>query len=298
MGCIGKDLLHHLKAHASVKRVKHPFLVFQTSLQTHLKFAEYLFIVGGSCYTETEVVSLSENETAVPNCLSNLADHKNELYYSAGGPLQYEGKQTQTYDINKNEQFILSNYISDNMLPHVCGSGSTHSPYDECWRFMASLNSWEKTSDEIPRDINAAAVTFQEDWGIIMAGGRKNDGDCCSYNVTFTSSGQDFKDLELLSDSSVYFCVTGINSTHIFMTGLGLYDTDTYIYSTWTNQWQSLPPMLTGRRYTGCGVVRLEDGSNSVVVAGGLTPYSDRVDTVEIYLVEVQMWRTGLLSLI
>ena len=182
------------------------------------------------------------------------------------------------------------------MLPHVCGSGSTHAPYDECWRFMASLNSWEKASDELPRDIDAAARAFQRDWGIIMAGGRKNDGDCCSYNVTYTSSGKYFKDLEPLPDASYYYCVTGINSSHIFVTGLGQNNKNTYLYSTWTNQWQSLPQMPTGRRYTGCGVVRLEDGSNSVVVAGGLNANSDRVDTVEIYLVEVQKWRTGLIS--
>ena len=183
------------------------------------------------------------------------------------------------------------------MLPHVCGSSGGHAPYDECWRFMASLNSWEKASDEIPRDINAAASAFQDDWGIIMAGGRKNDGNCCSYNVTYTSSGQYFNDLEQLQDSSLYYCLIGINSSHIFVTGLGENETNTYMYSTWTNQWQSLPPMPTGRRYTGCGVISLEDGSKSVVVTGGLNVKSDRFDTVEIYSVEEQKWRTGLLSL-
>ena len=59
------------------------------------QFTEYLFVVGGSCFTKTEVVSLSENETAIPNCLSNLADHRNEVYNGAGGPLQYEGKQNE-----------------------------------------------------------------------------------------------------------------------------------------------------------------------------------------------------------
>ena len=183
------------------------------------------------------------------------------------------------------------------MLPHVCGSGSTSAPYDECWRFMASLNSWETATDNIGRDINAAAVAFQEDWGIIMAGGRKDDADCCSYNVTYTSSGQDFSDLELLPESSVYYCVTAINSSHIFVTGLGLNDKHTYMYSNWTNEWQSLPSMPTGRRYTGCGVVSSEDGSSSVVVVGGLTAESDRVDTVEIYSVDEHEWRTGLFSL-
>ena len=260
----------------------------------YFDFAEYLFIVGGSCFTNTEVVSLSKNKTKVPTCLSNLADHRVEVYYGAGGPLLYEGFLTyKTLGIEINAS--SSCYFSDKLLPHVCGSGSTHDPYDECWRFIASLNTWEKASNELPRDINAAAVAFQEDWGIIMAGGRKNDADCCSFNVTYTTSGLYFRDLALLPESKVYFCATGINSSHIFVTGLGGNDKSTYMYSAWTNQWQSLPPMPTGRRYTGCGVVRLEDGSTHVVVAGGLhEDGSNRVDTVEIYSIEEEEWRQGL----
>ena len=69
-------------------------MVFLRSFSTICIFTEYLFVVGGSCFTKTEVVSLSQNKTEVPNCLSNLADHGNEIYYAAGGPLQYEGKET------------------------------------------------------------------------------------------------------------------------------------------------------------------------------------------------------------
>ena len=56
-------------------------------------FSEYLFIVGGTCPSDTEVVSLSEKEASVPKCLSNLAAHNNGFYCAAGGPLQYEGRQ-------------------------------------------------------------------------------------------------------------------------------------------------------------------------------------------------------------
>ena len=145
------------------------------------------------------------------------------------------------------------------MLPHTCGSASTRLPFDECWRFMASSNSWEMATDEISRDINRAAHAFHEDWGIIMAGGRENDGDCCSYNVTYTTSGTDFKDIVPLPDSTIYFCVAGINSSHIFVTGLGKDEKDTYMYSTWTNKWEQLPSMPTGRRYAGCEAIRFED---------------------------------------
>ena len=72
-------------------------MVFLRSFSTICIFTEYLFVVGGSCFTKTEVVSLSQNKTEVPNCLSNLAEYANGIngiYYAAGGPLQYEGKET------------------------------------------------------------------------------------------------------------------------------------------------------------------------------------------------------------
>ena len=53
-------------------------------------------MVGGTCLTITEVVSLSENKTEFPNCLSHLANHPNKIYYAAGGPLQYEGKEAKS----------------------------------------------------------------------------------------------------------------------------------------------------------------------------------------------------------
>ena len=49
--------------------------------------------MGGTCPSDTEVVSLSEKEASVPWCLSDLAGHDNGVYSAAGGPLQYEGRQ-------------------------------------------------------------------------------------------------------------------------------------------------------------------------------------------------------------
>ena len=69
------------------------------------------------------------------------------------------------------------------------------------------------------------------------------------------------------------------------------------MYNTWTNQWQQLKPMPTGRRYTGCGVVSLEESANAVVVVGGWGDIErERLDTVEIYSIEEQEWHTGLTS--
>ena len=273
-----------------------------------IQLPEYLFIVGGSCFTNTEVVSLSETETTVPNCLSNLADHENDVYNGAGGPLQYEGTGTKleprVWSTQTDVDLIMRicqifhsiyQFVTDQMLPHVCGSNSDHLPVDECWRFLATANSWEKASD-IPRDINRAGVAFQEDWGIIMAGGMKNNGDCCSDNVTYTTSGQYFENTKPMPESTYYFCATGINSTHIFVTGLGLSEKNTYMWSKWTNHWQKLPSMPTGRRYTGCGAIRREDGSNAVMVVGGYNDVNGRLDIVEMYLIEEEEWRTGLFA--
>ena len=85
-----------------MKRVKCIYLVFKANLKLNLKFSEYIFIVGGSYFKKTEVVSLSQNVTKLPDCLSNLADHSNEVYYGAGGSLLYDGKEIQAIFENVN----------------------------------------------------------------------------------------------------------------------------------------------------------------------------------------------------
>ena len=51
----------------------------------------YLFVTGGyPSYQKTELVSINE-EFTVPECLRNLSDHQNELFYAAGGALPEKG---------------------------------------------------------------------------------------------------------------------------------------------------------------------------------------------------------------
>ena len=76
--------------------MKKVIIYFKKSLiidQPYLQFAEYIFIVGGSYLQKTEVVSLSQSVTELPDCLSNLADHRIEVYFGAGGNLHYESKE-------------------------------------------------------------------------------------------------------------------------------------------------------------------------------------------------------------
>ena len=124
-----------------------------------------------------------------------------------------------------------------------------------------------------------------------MAGGQNNDGSCCSINVTCTSSGEDFEELTPVPESGKYHCAAAINSSHLFVTGLGPFDTKTFMYSKFSNQWERLEDMPTGRKYAGCGVVRSANGSISVVVVGGIDVISEnRLNTVEIYSVEEENW--------
>ena len=64
--------------------------------------AGYIFVIGGSgdystsYYNKTEVVSISEVETEIPECMANLADHPNEIYSGAGGALPDSGEKITT----------------------------------------------------------------------------------------------------------------------------------------------------------------------------------------------------------
>ena len=51
----------------------------------------YGLLQGNEPVTKTELVSLLGEETQIPDCLANLADHPNEFYSSAGGALPDSG---------------------------------------------------------------------------------------------------------------------------------------------------------------------------------------------------------------
>ena len=73
--------------------------LLNSQVSSHSQAAEYLFVVGGGgkggvfddTLKATEIVSLAEDE-GVPECLSELADHPNEVLYAAGGALPTAGR--------------------------------------------------------------------------------------------------------------------------------------------------------------------------------------------------------------
>ena len=200
---------------------------------------EYLFVVGGgSTLKKTEIVSLTEGES-IPDCLNALSDHPNQLYYSAGGALPDASYQ-----------------------PHICGS--YYSPYDECWAYTPSDDTWTKKST-IPRDFVSGGSAFHPGWGIIMSGG------FVTNEVTLTKDGVEFEQLEPVGDIyySYFHCIAAVNSSMLFTTGLGSNDDESYMYYKDTKEWVSLPNMPTRREGMGCGVVRDENGKIEVVVVGG-----------------------------
>ena len=113
--------------------------------------------------------------------------------------------------------------------------------------------------------------------------------------VTITMNGKAFEDLTPMPYSSYYHCIAALNSDILFTTGLGYYKDKTYLYYRNTGEWVPLPDMPTGRDSMGCGVVMDDTGSTEVVVVGGYNFYSnERVDTVEIFNIEEETWRTGM----
>ena len=123
-------------------------------------------------------------------------------------------------------------------------------------------------------------------------------GGCCSDDgVAVTTTGEDFRGLAPIPEADSSFCVAGINASHIFATGLGPAEDNSYMFNAQSGEWSGLPKMPTGRSAMGCGVVRDGDGKASVVVIGGYGHGEDThhgyLDTVEIYSVEKKRWTTG-----
>ena len=186
-------------------------------------------------------------------------------------------------------------------LPHVCGGGSNYEPFDECWQYSPSDDTWTMTSDQIPREVNSAASTYHPAWGIIMAGGISCQFcDETTANVTTTKNAVDFEELAPMPTgiSSTQHCIAAIDADTIFTTGLGIEEDESFMYYRSTGQWVSVPNLPTGRSGMGCGVVMDGSGRAEVVVVGGIDKdafgLSGFLDTVEIFNVEEGSWRTGI----
>ena len=185
-------------------------------------------------------------------------------------------------------------------LPHVCGGGSNYEPFDECWQYSPSDDTWTMTSDQIPREVNSAASTYHPAWGIIMAGGISCQFcDETTANVTTTKNAVDFEELAPMPTgiSSTQHCIAAIDADTIFTTGLGIEEDESFMYYRSTGQWVSVPNLPTGRSGMGCGVVMDGSGRAEVVVVGGIDKdafgLSGFLDTVEIFNVVEGSWRTG-----
>ena len=66
----------------------------------------------------------------------------------------------------------------------------------------------------------------------------------------------------------------------------------THIYRVSNGQWNEVEDMPTGRLNNYCGQVNTAQGKKEIVVAGG-NDGSSVIDTVEIFSVEDETWRTG-----
>ena len=159
-------------------------------------------------------------------------------------------------------------------------------------------NAWTKAST-MPREYQSAASAFHPSWGIIMNGGICYD---CSDEVTLTKDAAEFYNIEPvpIDGSDIGSCVAAINSNMIFTTALKQEigagnegQNKTFMYYKDLGAWVPLPDMPTSRSAVGCGVARDANGNAEVVVVGGVAGVADFTDTVEIFNVKDESWRTG-----
>ena len=112
--------------------------------------------------------------------------------------------------------------------------------------------------------------------------------------MTVTKDGVKFEGLEPMPYGGTAHCIAAVNETTLFVTGLGSSHYFSYMYYADTKEWVSLPNMPTRREGMGCGVVRDENGKIEVVVVGGAIDNLDTyLNTVEVFNVAENSWRTG-----
>ena len=190
-------------------------------------------------------------------------------------------------------------------VPHVCGGviGATDiDAFDnitnECYEFDPELRTWEK-SGEMSAYRYYMGYADSPSWGLVVAGGW-NENALPQSSVEQTLNGANFNDLPQLPLNLYGHCLSIVDDNTLFLTGGTTEDgfdnntsTQTYLYTKNRGMWDRVADMPTGRKYHSCGVVRNRDTSEvEIVAAGGFKP-PFHLNTVEIYSIADNQWRTA-----
>ena len=137
-----------------------------------------------------------------------------------------------------------------------------------------------------------AGCALSIEHGLVTAGGTNGTDILGTNAVTKTQDGEIFEDLPPMPVAKVEHCLVALDGGDLFVTGglSPLPSEKTYIFSSTSRHWIEVPDMPTGRYTLMCGLIKT-GGHQEVVAAGGF--YFQYFDTVEIYSVNDNLWRTG-----
>jgi len=111
--------------------------------------------------------------------------------------------------------------------------------------------------------------------------------------VDQTNNGETFRNLPDLEIENRDSCVVAIDDDRIFTCGGDQGLTDTFIFSNTTNLWSSMTDMPSPRNEHSCGLVLHPENGAEIVVAGGFSTPSETNESVDIYTVSTDSWRSA-----
>ena len=144
----------------------------------------------------------------------------------------------------------------------------------------------------MPTPIGEAGCAFSSEHGLLIAGGTSGSDVLGTDAVINTRDGEIFEALPPMPAAKVEHCLVALDGGDLFVTGglSPLPSEKTYIFSSISWEWVEVADMPTGRYTLMCGLIH-NGGNREVVASGGF--YFQYFNTVEIYSVEDNSWRTG-----
>ena len=169
---------------------------------------------------------------------------------------------------------------------------------DKCFLYDSAASAWEESGSMLSsRGLMGHA--YSDAFGLaLIAGYDKSCERIASAEATY--DGAAFRPLAPLPETAFQLCAVALGESALFVS-VGAADSATYsnvsyIYDALADSWSRAADMPTGRNGHGCGAI---NGGSEVVVAGGAASVTGSdagvadLDSVEIYNVETDTWRTG-----
>ena len=182
----------------------------------------------------------------------------------------------------------------------MCGGWTQNCLFmsDKCFFYDSLANAWEESGTMLSSR-GLLGHAYSEVYGLaLIAGYDKSCERLGSAEATY--DGVSFRPIAPLPETAFQLCAVALDESSLFVS-VGAADSATYsnvsyIYDGIADSWNRVADMPTGRNGHGCGAI---NGGREVVVAGGASDMGgepedvEDLDSVEIYNVETDSWRTG-----